>query len=129
MAPPAPEPANPGFRQQRGRAAEAYAAAQLEQRGWRILGRNLRTPQGEIDLLAIAGGVLVAVEVKARHPLSWAHGEDALRPAQRRRLGRALLWSAARLRWRGPARVDLAAVEWLGEQPCGFELLAGIEEV
>ncbi|TAH38553.1 MAG: YraN family protein [Planctomycetota bacterium] len=127
--PPSVPPPDP--RAGRGRRAEAWVAEALQARGWRVLGRNLRTPLGEVDILALAAdaapAALVAVEVKARHPLSWTSGEDALRPQQRRRLARALMWSAARLGWRGPLRLDLAAVEWIGDAPAGFELLEGVE--
>ncbi|RMH04017.1 MAG: YraN family protein [Planctomycetota bacterium] len=110
-----------------GRRAEAFVARWLADTGWRLLARNLRTPYGEIDLLAVdPGGELVVVEVKARHPLSWLREEDALRPRQRARLGRALEWAAARRRWQGAMRVDLAAVELEGGRP---RALAWFEDV
>ncbi len=51
-----------------GRRGERAAAAHLRQAGYRLLGRNLRRRQGEIDLLAQApdGRTIVVVEVKAR---------------------------------------------------------------
>jgi putative endonuclease len=70
-----------------GRRAEWRAALVLMLKGYRILGFRLKTPQGEIDLLAVRGGVLAVVEVKSR-----ANLEDALEcvtAAQRERLLRA----------------------------------------
>lgn len=114
-----------------GAMAEAFAAGQLEARGWEILARNLRTPAGEVDILARAPGpadeVLVVVEVKARHPLAWATGEDALRPIQRARLRRALEWCARRLGWQGMLRVDVAAVECVAGEATAFQLVEGVE--
>ena len=49
-----------------GRWAERYVEWRLRCRGWRIEARNLRTPVGEIDLLAREGQILVIVEVKYR---------------------------------------------------------------
>lgn len=49
-----------------GRRAEAIAALWLQLRGWAILGRRVRTPVGEVDLIARRGRVLAFVEVKAR---------------------------------------------------------------
>jgi putative endonuclease len=49
-----------------GRFAEQLAALWLMLRGWRILGFRLKTPQGEIDLLARRGRILAVVEVKSR---------------------------------------------------------------
>jgi putative endonuclease len=49
-----------------GLAAEAEAAAFLERAGLRVMGRNVRFPEGEIDLVCFDGPVLVFVEVKCR---------------------------------------------------------------
>jgi putative endonuclease len=38
----------------------------LRLKGWSILGRRIRTPAGEIDLIARRGGIVAFVEVKAR---------------------------------------------------------------
>ena len=50
-----------------GHRAETMAAARLSRSGMRILARNQRTSgvAGEIDLVALDGGDLVFVEVKA----------------------------------------------------------------
>src|SRR5688500_1678308 len=49
-----------------GRRAESLAAWWLRLKGWRILARRVRTPVGEIDLVARRGRTLAFVEVKAR---------------------------------------------------------------
>ena len=49
-----------------GRRAEAIAAWWLRLKGWRILARRVRTPVGEVDLVARRGKILAFVEVKAR---------------------------------------------------------------
>lgn len=49
-----------------GRRAEAIAGLWLQLKGWKILARRLRTPVGEIDLVARRGRILAFVEVKAR---------------------------------------------------------------
>ena len=51
---------------QKGQKGENRAAAYLRLRGYRVLERNYRVPQGEIDLIARKGDALVFVEVKAR---------------------------------------------------------------
>ena len=38
----------------------------LRLKGYRILGRDIRTPVGEIDLLARRGNLVIVVEVKSR---------------------------------------------------------------
>lgn len=49
-----------------GRRAEAVAGLWLQLKGWKILARRLRTPVGEVDLVARRGHILAFVEVKAR---------------------------------------------------------------
>ncbi|MEA3034525.1 MAG: putative endonuclease [Sphingomonadales bacterium] len=49
-----------------GRRAENYAAWWLRLKGWTILGRRVRTPVGEVDLVARRGRTVAFVEVKAR---------------------------------------------------------------
>ncbi|HXL72610.1 MAG TPA: YraN family protein [bacterium] len=51
---------------QKGQKGENRAAAYLRLRGYRILERNYRLPQGEIDIIVQKGDTLVFVEVKAR---------------------------------------------------------------
>jgi putative endonuclease len=48
-----------------GRRAEQLVASRLEAAGWRILARNARSRQGELDIVALDGSSLVFVEVKA----------------------------------------------------------------
>jgi len=70
-----------------GRAAEAMAAWHLRLRGYRIVARGFRSPQGEIDIVARRGRMLVFVEVKARQDLDAA--AEALRTRQAGRIARA----------------------------------------
>ena len=49
-----------------GRRGERIAAWWLQLRGWSILGRRVRTPVGEVDLVARRGRTVAFVEVKAR---------------------------------------------------------------
>lgn len=74
-------------REQRGRQAEDQAAAFLEARGFEILARRLRTPSGEVDLVAFDGEVLVFAEIKAR--ASAGRGLYALSPRQAARIAAA----------------------------------------
>lgn len=50
----------------RGRRGEAIAAWWLRLQGWRIVARRLKTPFGEVDLIARRGKTVAFIEVKAR---------------------------------------------------------------
>ena len=52
--------------EQRGREGEAEAAMWLANQGWRILAERVKTPRGEVDLIARKGALVAFVEVKWR---------------------------------------------------------------
>lgn len=52
--------------ERRGRRGEGLAVWYLRLKGYRILDRNVRTPRGEVDIVARKGRCLVFVEVKTR---------------------------------------------------------------
>jgi putative endonuclease len=100
-----------GLRARRdGRRAEWLAALWLMGKGYRILGLRLKTPYGEIDLLAQRGQVLAVVEVKRRRTQEEALA--AIGPVQRERLARAGANLAARQHAALPlsVRLDLIAL-------------------
>ena len=91
-----------------GRRQEIWAALLLMAKGYRILGFRLKTPEGEIDLLAQRGDVLAVVEVKSRTTLEAAL--EAVGPTQRARLKRAARAIATRRSIRPNVRLDLVAL-------------------
>jgi putative endonuclease len=95
MAPPRRTRQESGARGRRdGRFAEAIAALWLMLKGYQILGFRLKTPQGEIDLLARKGSTLAVVEVKRRATVEIALA--SIQTTQRERLIRAARSLAAR---------------------------------
>ena len=50
----------------RGRKGESWAALWLRLQGWNILDRRVKTPRGEIDLVARRGRLVAFIEVKWR---------------------------------------------------------------
>jgi putative endonuclease len=74
---------------QSGRKAEEMAAAFLRLKGYGILQRNFRVPQGEIDLIARKGATLVFIEVKSRRGQVQGTPLEAVSPHKVRRLSAA----------------------------------------
>jgi len=70
--------------QAQGVGAETLACAALLADGWSIRGRRLRTPAGEVDIVAERDGLLAFVEVKRRPTL--AEAAASLGARQRARL-------------------------------------------
>lgn len=81
-----------------GIGAERMAAIWLTLKGYWILGSRVRTPSGEIDIIAVRGKRLAFVEVKRRVSLELA--EASVTTKQRQRIRRAAnLWLAKRPRY------------------------------
>ena len=57
---------------------ETQAAAWLEERGYQVIGRNLYTPYGEIDILTRFESRLVFFEVKTRRSSRFGRPEEAV---------------------------------------------------
>ena len=53
-----------------GREGEARAALWLRAKGWSILASRVKTPRGEIDIVAKRAGLIAFVEVKWRRDKS-----------------------------------------------------------
>jgi putative endonuclease len=74
--------------ERRGRRSEIFAAALLMLKGYRILGQRVRTPLGEIDLIARSPtGLVCFIEVKARSHERAA--VESVGPRQQSRIARA----------------------------------------
>ena len=95
--------------EQRGRRGEQVAAWFLRLKGWRIVGKRLKTPRGEIDLVARRGGTVAFVEVKWR--ASSAELDTAIDTHRLRRVAAAASVLSPRFAPRGEdVRIDVILV-------------------
>ena len=99
----------------RGRDAEAMAAAFLQARGLTILERNYRCRLGEIDLVAREGGTTVFVEVRRRASSAFGGAAASITSAKRLKLLRAARHYMSRLRTLPECRFDALLID--GEPP------------
>jgi len=95
-------------RLRRGHLSEAIAAAVLIAKGYRILGRRVRTRAGEIDIIAVRGKRLAFVEVKQRATREGAEAAITARQA---------------------ARIRRAADHWLAHRPRYHEHEQGFDVI
>jgi putative endonuclease len=99
-----------------GREGEDLAVGALRAAGLEIVERNARTRYGELDVVAIGGGVLVFAEVKALRGRGQARALRALesvgmrKQAQVRRLARAWLAERPSPGWYSSIRFDAVGV-------------------
>ncbi|MHA7221533.1 YraN family protein [Arthrobacter sp. RHLT1-20] len=94
-----------------GRRGEELAAGYLEAQGMRIVDRNWRCPDGEIDIVALDGDALVIAEVKTRKSLDYGHPFEAVGVDKLARLHRlASAWCRHHELWMPLRRVDVIAV-------------------
>ena len=97
-----------------GRCGEDLAAAFLQEKGLRVVERNVRFAGGELDLICEERGTVVFVEVKTRSGDVRGEPGEAVGPAKTRRLIRAASQYLSRTRaWTRPCRFDLVSVLFL----------------
>ncbi len=101
-----------------GRAGESLAAAYLRKKGYRIVGRNVRFRQGEIDLIALDGRMLVFVEVRTRTSERFGTPAESVTPSKQRKLRElALAYLCQRSTPIAGFRFDVVAIVLTDGQP------------
>jgi putative endonuclease len=100
-------------RQALGEQAEAAVAEWLTDRGWTVLARRWRCPEGELDIVACdPRRMLVAVEVKLRQTGRAGAPLESVDQHRLRRLRTALgRFAASEMQDRCGLRLDLVAVQ------------------
>ncbi|ABA89456.1 protein of unknown function UPF0102 [Syntrophotalea carbinolica DSM 2380] len=100
-----------------GRWGEDIAAGYLRRQGMKILDRNIRTPVGELDIVARHKRMLIFVEVKTRRGISHGYPQEAVGAAKQRQILRAAQWYLAERRLdRLQPRFDVIAVRRRGDE-------------
>jgi putative endonuclease len=120
----------PDVRQQYGRDGESLAERFLRRRGYRIVARNVRSPSGELDLIAEDGGVLVFVEVKARQTDALGGALYAVDRKKQLRVAKQAAQYLARHRIRGRScRFDVVLLRSSAGAEPAIELIQNAFEV
>ena len=102
-------------RQALGQWGESRAVEYLQSLGYTILGRNVRTRFGELDMVARRAGVTVFVEVKTRSGSSYGPPEASVTPAKLAHIyTSAQAYLLAHPELEGDWRVDVIAIQRRG---------------
>lgn len=110
-----------------GAYGETVAARHLAERGLRVLERNWRCDEGEIDLVLREGDVLVVCEVKTRTSAACGSPHEAVSPAKLERLHRlAHRWAGDHGLRPPETRIDLVAVRLPRKGAAEVEHVRGI---
>ncbi|WP_061964386.1 YraN family protein [Demequina aurantiaca] len=111
-----------------GRYGEDVVARVLTEQGWEVLARNWRCPDGELDIIAVDGGDLVAVEVKTRRGSAFGSPQEAVTWRKLHRIRRLIAaWLASQDRSFPGVRVDVVAVTVARAGAATVEHLRGVE--
>jgi putative endonuclease len=99
-------------RQNLGKWGETLAANWLSGQGLQILARNVRTPYGELDVIARQKDVLVFVEVKTRTNTEFGMPETAITPEKQKHLHDSAIYYLQEKApdFSGDWRVDVIAI-------------------
>ena len=110
-----------------GREGEQAAVNYLEGCGFRILDRNWRSADGEIDIVAVERHTFVVCEVKTRSGTRFGTPLDAVGSAKRRRLRRlAAQWLAAHGTRFDQIRIDVVGLLRDGAEGFTIEHVRGV---
>jgi putative endonuclease len=94
-----------------GKRGEEIAAESLASGGMRVIDRNWRCRQGEIDIVALDGVEIVFIEVKTRTSVDFGHPLEAITAPKLARLRRlAAAWCEAHPGDHDRIRIDAIAV-------------------
>ena len=77
------------YKKKVGKMGEDLAADMLTSNGYRVIGRNFMTKDGEIDIIAIKDGVIHFVEVKTRSSDEFGYPADAVTESKQKRIRKA----------------------------------------
>ena len=101
-----------GERRRLGQFGERIAAAHLEAEGYRIIERNFRCREGEVDIIAEDGRCLAFVEVRTRRGSAMGGAADSLTPLKGARITAAAeTYCQRHLDLPPERRIDVIAVD------------------
>jgi len=103
----------PSHKQRLGKTGETIASRYLTAKGYRIIEKNFRTHNGEIDLIAVTNDTLVFVEVKTRIGHIFGLPEEAVTKRKFHQIRRvAHLYKSLHPKLPEALRIDVISIEF-----------------
>jgi putative endonuclease len=102
-------------KQKVGKWGEELASVFLINKCYKIIARNVRTPYGEIDILAIFNNNLVFIEVKTRTNKIFGNPEIALTPRKLLHMEKSALYYIQNIDYEGGWQLDAISILKIGE--------------
>ena len=95
----------------KGKTGERIGEAYLISRGYQILERNVKSPFGEIDVVANHQKDLVFIEIKSRKDDAFGFPEESVNEHKRGQLARLASWYLTRYSTIPQVRFDVLAIQ------------------
>ena len=100
------------YKKELGNKGENIASDYLKEIGYKILDKNFRTRDGEIDLIAGDDEEIVFIEVKTRRSSSFGYPEEAVDEKKVEKMIKvANSWLEAKEKFDNSWRIDIIAIE------------------
>ena len=99
-----------------GSWGETEAIQFLEGKGYQVIERNIRTPFGEIDIIAELGGKLFFTEVKTRSNLSFGNPEDSINPRKLEHMENSAQFFVQENEFQGTWQIDVISITKKGNE-------------
>lgn len=110
-----------------GKQGEDEAVHFLKNHGYKIIERNFKKPQGDIDIVALDGTTLVFVEVKTRYSKAYGLPVDSITPWKVKNLIRnAYLYKMLHSELPSDMRIDVVSIDYTEDIKPKIELIKNI---
>jgi len=96
-----------------GKIGEDTAVDILRAKGFQILQRNYRCRMGEVDIIAVKGGLMSFIEVKTRQDMSYGRPCESVGKDKQRHIKNAAVYYLREMERRGyvPAKISFDVME------------------
>ena len=112
----------------KGQLGEDQGERYLKSQGYQILERNVRSPFGEIDIIASHQNYLVFVEIKSRQNDLFGLPEEAVGKRKQMKLAKLASWYLSRYSKFPQVRFDVLAIQSQGSES-GIRLIHNAFEI